>query len=139
MARLVLTNASVIINSVDLSNRVQSVTVNMSKDKVDATAMTASGHEYLAGLSDDSFEVTWRQDFAASSVDATLYPLYSAGSAFLMKVSAAGTTYSATNPVYQGTVTMFEYAPIAGAVGDVLDAPTTFAMANGGAITRGTS
>src|SRR5690349_222015 len=113
MARMVFTNAGVVINSVDLSNRVQSVTVNMTKEKVEATAMTAGGKEYIPGLSDDSFDITWRQDFAASEVDATLYPLYSSGSQFLLKVSPNGTAISSTNPSYSGTVSMFDYTPIA--------------------------
>ena len=139
MARLVLTNASLVVNSVDLSNHVASVTVNRTVDTPDITAMGASGHEMLPSLRNDSFQVTFRQDFAATSVDATLDPLFAAGSTFLVKASAAGTTYSATNPSYSGTCFISEYTPISGNVGDVLDAPVTFLMANGGAIVRGTS
>lgn len=139
MARQVFTNAYVQINGTDLSNRVASVAVNRQADKVETTAMTATGHEYLPGLRDDSFEVTWRQDFAASQVDVTLDALFAAGSAFLVKVGANGSSFSATNPVYSGTCCLFEYSPISGNVGDVLDAATTFAMANGGSIVRGTA
>jgi hypothetical protein len=139
MARQVFTNGALQVNSVDLSNHVSSITVNRTVDTPDITAMGASGHEMLPSLRNDSFQVTFRQDFAATSVDATLDPLFASGSTFLVKAWANGTTTSATNPSYSGTVFISEYTPISGGVGDVLDAPVTFLMANGGAIVRGTS
>ena len=139
MARSVFTNCYLLVNSVDLSNRVQQVAVNRQADKVEVTAMTATGKEYLPGLRDDSIEVTFRQDFASTSVDQTLDPLFAGGSTFLVKVAANGSSFSATNPVYSGTCALFEYSPISGNVGDALDAPTVFAMANGGSIVRGTA
>jgi hypothetical protein len=52
MAKFVLTNASVSVNGVDLSDHVQSVTVETTRDDVEVTAMGATYKSYLGGLGD---------------------------------------------------------------------------------------
>jgi hypothetical protein len=51
MASFVLTNAYVKINSVDLSDHVRSVKINYSAETPDNTAMGATTHSRLPGLS----------------------------------------------------------------------------------------
>lgn len=137
MAKLVLRDASIVINGVDLSNLCSSVEISTQAADVEVTAMGAAGVQRLPGLRDESISVTWRQDYAAGKVDATLWPLYSGGTAFTVDVKPTSAAASATNPKYTGTCYLLEYQPIAGDVGDVASADTTFVV--DGALTRATS
>ena len=138
MAKHVLLNPWVRVNNVDLSDHVSSVTVNLEADDVDVTASGQYARDRVKGLRDESFEVEFLQDFAASSVDATLWPLYNtAGTVFLVEAANDGSTISATNPKYSGSCILTTYQPIAGAIGDANK--TTVAFPTKGSITRGTA
>ena len=132
------TNAALKINAVDLSNRVESVSLDLGKDDIDLTAMGDGGHTHVGGLENSKLNVNFWQAFAAASeVDATLYPIFTAGTAVAFQLTANGTTISATNPMYSGQIVMTDYQPIAGKVGDGLQAPVTMSVS--GTVTRGTS
>lgn len=133
----VLRNAAVKINSIEVSDHVTEVEVNMSADDVDVTAMGAGGHQRLAGIRDDSFKLTVLSDFSASSIDQTIWPLFNGSSLFLVEVWANGTTSSATNPKYSGTCILTEYDPIAGKIGDAATTPLTLPV--NGVISRATT
>ena len=132
-----LTNAALKINAVDLSNRVESVTLDLSKDDIDVTAMGDGGHTHVGGLENSKLTVNFWQDVAASSVDATLLPVFQAGTAVAFKLTAGGTTVSSSNPVYSGSVVLVDYQPIAGKVGDGLQASVSFVVS--GTVTEGTT
>lgn len=117
MAKFVLRNAAVRIAGTDFSDHVSEVAVQLTAADVDTTAMGAGGHERLAGIRDDGFELTMFSDFAATSVDAVLHAQMAGSSLFLVEVWAAGTVTAATNPKYSGTAILLEYQPINGQVG----------------------
>src|SRR3972149_4429221 len=77
MAKYVILDASATVNSVDLSDHVESVEIDIAKDDVDLTAMGATAREHAAGLRDDKITINFFQDFASAKVDATLWPLLS--------------------------------------------------------------
>jgi hypothetical protein len=138
MAVYVIRDAAVKINSVDLSDHITEVSVAMSADDVDVTAMGAGGRQRLQGIRDDSFTMTALSDFAAGEIDNTVFPLFTSGSLFLVEVWPAGTTTSSTNPKYSGTVVMTgEYTPVSGAIGDAASTPMTFPV--NGTITKSTA
>jgi hypothetical protein len=118
MGKFVLTNASVVVNSVDLSDHVQSVTVETTRDDVEVTAMGATYKSYLGGLGDATISVTFFSDFAASSVHATLSPLSTSSTPFPVVVKPNNTTTSTTNPSFWISALLFGYTPIDGSVGD---------------------
>lgn len=134
MATFVLTDCSVVVNSVDLSDHCVQVEVSMSREDVTDTAMGAQGVSRLPGLRDESFTVTWRSDFAAAKVDATLAPLYTAGTLHTVVVKPTSAPVSATNPSYSGSCYLLEFTPISGSVGDIADVETTHLV--DGVITR---
>jgi hypothetical protein len=138
MSKVVLTNVNVVVNSIDLSDHVQKVTIDDKKDTVDVTSMGAVSKEYLLGLGDATVAVTFFQDFGASSIDATLQPLHAAGSIFPISIIPNGTAASATNPRYSGTFILPEYVPIDGQVGAASMLSVTFQNASQSGITRGT-
>lgn len=124
MAVLVLTNAKVLINTVDLSAFVRSVSINYQANLQDKTAMGATAHTRIGGLKDWSMDFEFNQDFAAASVDATLFPIV--GSSVVVDVQPVNAARSATNPSYNGNAIMDSYKPISGKVGDMFVAPITF-------------
>ena len=128
MAELVLTNAKVVLNSVDLSDHVKSVSINYSADMQEDTAMGDDTHKMLGGLKNWSMDVEFNQDFGSSSVDATLFPLV--GSTFAVSVVPVNTTVSATNPNFNGTGILESYPPLGGAVGDIATTSVTINAAS---------
>jgi hypothetical protein len=137
MAKLVFLNGAAKINGVDLSDHISEISLQLSKEQVDVTAMGANAHQWLGGLENDKLTITFWQDFAASEVDATLYPIWAGGTAVSATVWAVGTTSSSTNPFYGMNVILADYDPIDGKVGDGLSAKVSFMVS--GTVTRGTS
>lgn len=137
MAKFVLRDASIVVNSVDLSDHCVSVEIAMKADDVAITAMGATGVNRLPGLRDESFKVKWRGDFATSKIDQTLAPLYTGGTSHTVVVKPTSAGVGPTNPTYTGTCYLLEFSPVSGSVGDVADVETTFTV--DGVITRATA
>jgi len=135
MAKIVLTDADISINSVSLSDHANSVTINYEVDSVEVTAFGDSGHNFTGGLQNLSVEVALMQDYAASSVEATIYPLV--GTTTTLVIKPLSDAVSATNPSY--TITgafLASHTPVAGAVGELSMTTLTF---TGGTIAKATS
>lgn len=139
MAIHVLTNASVLYNSVDLSDHVRSVTVNMSSEDVDLTAMGATSRTHAPGLRDDRVEVEWLQDYASGKVDQTLSSFVGNATGATLVIKPVATTVSTTNPSYTMTAILLDYTPISGTVGEANTVPSVFLPAAGSSITRATA
>ncbi len=134
MAVFVLTDASVTINSVNLSAYVTSVTLNYERDTIETTAMGATGHVFTGGLYNISCDITFNQDFAASQVAATLDPLIGTPTTVAIKPTSAAT--SASNPLYTiSNATLTGTQPVAGSVGDLASMSASF---TGGTIVKTT-
>ena len=135
MAKFVLNNASVTLNSVDLSDHVSSVTLDITADEIVTTAMGDTFQSRTGGLKDGSLRIEFHQDFAASEVDATLFPLLGTTTAFIVKADAGST--SSTNPAYSGSVLVNQHLPLSNAVGEL--ATMSVAFPTSGTISRATS
>lgn len=136
MAIMVLKSPQVTINAVDLSSYVTEVTINYEAAVIDTTASGAAGQTKIAGLKNWTADVTFNQDYAASQVDATLFPLVGAAQFAVTFKPASGAT-SATNPQYSGNAILPSYSPIAGKVGDLLT--TKITLEGSGDLSRATS
>ena len=136
MAAFVFTDASVVINAVDLSDHVKSVTVDYSAASEDDTVMGDDTKSSIAGLKEWSMSVEFAQDHAANNVDATLFPLIGAA-AFTVTVRPTSAAVSATNPNFTGLCILSSYPPMGGSVGDF--ATTTAEFASAGTLSRATS
>jgi hypothetical protein len=130
VAKFVLKTPVVTVNSIDLSDHVRSATVETSRPEVDVTAFGAANQEVLAGIGTASITLEFFQDFAGGEVDATLWPLSSSDTPFVVAVKPTNGAISATNPEYQLTCLMFDYSPIAGAVGEASQTSVTFRNAS---------
>lgn len=137
MASIVLANAMLLVNAVDLSAFVRSVKVNYKADTPDNTPMgPAATRTRLPGLKDWELDVEFNQDWALASVDATLFPLVGAA-AFAIEVRPVNAARSTTNPAYTGNGLLADYAPLGNKVGDVATAPVK--ILGTGALARQTS
>jgi hypothetical protein len=140
MAKQILKNARIEVNSVDLSDHCSQVTLESTADKVDVTSFgTANYREFLQGFKDATITGSFFQDFAAAKVDATLWPLHNAGTTFTVKVRQDSGAISATNPEYTATCVLNSYSPISGGVGEALTTDVTFDNASNAGLTRATS
>lgn len=118
MAITILTNAQVIVNSVDLSDHVDSVQIEDMRDSVDITAMGATNKSYAKGLGDAKMTVEFFQDFAAGKVYATLQPLIGSSSTVQVEVRPVNAARSATNPAFVMQALLMSFSALDGKVGD---------------------
>lgn len=139
MAVFAFTNAKVVINSVDLSDHVAKVTLNVEADELETTAMASGStpgyRSRIGGLFDWSVDVEFRQDHASGKVDATLWPLL--GTTTTFSVNPFNAANSTTNPQYSGSVLVSKYSPMDGSVGDL--AGTSVTWPGAGTLSRATS
>lgn len=105
------------INSVVLSSFVRAVNLNISADELDDTAMGDTYRSRIGGLKDWSAGIEFNSDFAASAVDATLFPLL--GSVTTCKFRPTSAAIAATNPEYSGSLLVSQYNPMGNSVGDL--------------------
>src|SRR5690554_4548436 len=128
MAKLVLRDCYIEVDGTDFSSHVSSVTVNLAKDEIDTTNFGGDGRERAHGLKDDSFEVTFQQDFDSDKVDDVLYPLWDQEEEFVVKVRPCKGNGSpaSDNPEYSATCILLEYTPLAGDVGDLSTTDVSF-------------
>lgn len=133
MARIVLTDAKVTINSVNLSDHIASITLNTSADVVETTGFSSTAaRTRVAGLQDNSVTLEFHQDFATSNVEQTIYPLI--GTTTTVVVTPTSSSVGATNPSFTFTALVSEWQPLSGAVGELATASVTWPIS--GAITK---
>ena len=136
--KLVLRNCYIEVDSVPFSSHCSAVTINLSKDDIDTTNFGGEGRERQHGLKDDGFEMTLQQDFNASSVDATLYPLWDQEEEFEILVRPTADPVGEDNPEYTATCILLEYAALDGDVGKLSETKVKFPAQRVG-ITRSTT
>lgn len=125
MAKLVLNNPVITINSVALSDHIASVTISTEVGEVVTTAFGDTAVTRVGnGLKDSSVQIDFHQDFASSNVEATIYPLI--GTVTAMTVKPTNAAVATTNPEYQFNCLVTSWSPVAGAVGELLTASVTW-------------
>jgi hypothetical protein len=127
MARLVLTNAFVTINGVNLSDHIASITLTTTDDVIETTAFGTTARTRVGGLADNSVALEFHQDYAASSVEATINGSPSlVGTVTAVVVKPNGSTTAADNPAYSFNALVSEWTPLNGAVGELATASVTW-------------
>jgi hypothetical protein len=115
------------VDGVDLSDRVESLSLTYESEANDAASGGDTTRIMLAGLLNWGVEVNFRQDYAAAKVDATLFAKVGMTSALIIRPNIA--VVAATNPEYTGTGLLTSYVPLGGSIGGVIDAPATWVPA----------
>jgi hypothetical protein len=106
------------VNSVDLSDHVNNITLNRNFDELEVTAMGDSGHKFIKGLEASSITLDFLNDTATGSVLQTLQAAWGTNVTVVL-LQNKGTAVSATNPLYTMTVLLNGTTDINGATGDL--------------------
>lgn len=114
---MILKNAYVLINAVDLSAYVSEVDLTFDAEMQDDTVMGDAARSNAPGLVNATASITFKNPWAASGPDATLFPLIGAAP-FAVAIRPVNTTIATTNPEYQIMMALQSWNPIGGAVGD---------------------
>jgi predicted secreted protein len=126
MAIFVLTDATVSINTVDLSEYLRAVTVNYERDSIETTTMgtggaAAQGHKFTGGLQNISVTLELLNDEAATKTMATLFSATGSGTnTLVIKNSASGGIFTVSNMFLQAST------PVVGSVGELSVQSVTF-------------
>lgn len=137
MAKFVATQFQISLNGTDLTSSLHSATLSVQANDVDTTVFGSSSQVWKTvqgGILSGSLKLEFLQDYAAGSVDATIWPLINTIGTVVIK--PLGTAVSATNPSYTQTVLINAYDPVSGSVGDLSTVSVTWPTS--GAVVRGT-
>jgi hypothetical protein len=134
MAKFAATDYKVTINGTNFSTNLNSVEMALESDELETTAFGGTFRERIGGLKTGSVTLQFLQDFGASSVDATLFPLLNTLATVVIVPTSA--TVSATNPSYTATCLVNSYTPHGSSVGDIATLSVTWPTS--GTVTRGT-
>ena len=121
-----LSNATVAIGAVDVSDQCQSVTLTTGFDQLETTAMGSTGRSYTKGLASVDVTLTMFNSYGSGEIEATLFDVVG-DDAVTLVISPSGTTESASNPEY--TITgafLANFTPIVSTVGELSMVNVTF-------------
>jgi len=107
MAKIVLTNAYVKFNNLDVSTLCNQVTLSSSANEVETTAFGTGHVTRVGGLKDDSVSLTFHQDFVPAQIDAVVSPLL--GSLATVVIAPNGSVVGSANPTYTCEVLVTEW------------------------------
>lgn len=128
MTAFSLTDAFVEVNAVDFSDWVRTVTLPIEAEELETTTMGSGGwRTRIAGLKDGSVDLGLINDYAASAVDATLWPIFA--TVVTVNIQAHAGTVTATNPRYTGPVLINQLNPLDGTVGDLAERSISWPLA----------
>lgn len=135
MAKFSATDYKITINGTNLSTNLNSVELALESDDLETTAFGTTFRERIGGLKTGSVTLQFMQDFAAASVDATLFPLFNTLATVV--ITPTSTAVSATNPSYTSVCLVNSYSPFASSVGDI--ATFSITLPTSGTVTRATA
>ena len=136
MAIFVATDFSVSINgSTALASYLTQVELKASATDVTTTAFGSSWVTRVAGLREGSLTLTFNQDYAAATVDATLWPLLGNNATVVIRPSSSAVGTS--NPAYTAICVVTDLTPVSGQVGDLATFSVTWPTT--GPVTRATA
>jgi hypothetical protein len=132
MSKIVLTDAKVTINSVNLSDHINNITLETKDDIIETSAFGSTAKTRVAGLADNQVTLDFHQDFAAANVEATIYPLL--GQTTTIVVQPTSSAVGATNPTYTFSAVIVDWTPLKGQIGQLATASVTWPIT--GTITK---
>lgn len=131
MSVLVLHDALITVNGVDLSEHCTEIVIEDEAEDVTVTSFSPFAYESdMAGFKDVAITATFFQDFAAS-VHAVLQPLYDSAAPFDVTVVPEGSVpVSVTNPRFVLTARLLGYDPLSAMIGEAPDIEVEFVNAS---------
>ncbi|GIH76138.1 hypothetical protein [Planobispora longispora] len=134
MATLVLLNEFVELNAVNSSGWAKSGALAMEAAALDASVFGDGWTKNTAGLKSGTLTIEFLDDFAASQLDATLWPLFGTVVPFKLRPDAGAV--STSNPQYSGNVLIAQHN-VGGSLGELAGKSLSFPLS--GAVARATS
>lgn len=134
MASFVLKNAYILLNSIAQSAYIKTISFPLESAAVDNTCMGDSDLNFLVGMKNATFSITFAADSADGDLTEDLWDIYDAGIAVPFEIKANGATTGATNPEYTGNCIMTSFPIVDGSVGDEATHSCTFQVT--GAVAR---
>jgi hypothetical protein len=136
MAIFVATDFSVSINgSTALASYLTQVELKTSANDITTTSFGSTWVTRVAGLKEGSLTLQFNQDYATTTVDATLWPLLGSNATVVIKPTS--TTVSANNPAYTAVCLVNDLTPISGQIGDLSTFSVTWPTS--GTVSRATA
>jgi hypothetical protein len=135
MAKYAATDHSITINGSSFSTALQSVELMLEAAELETTGFGGTFRERIAGLKTGSVTLNFFQDFAASQVDATLFPLLGSNATVVVKPTSSAT--GTANPAFTAVCLVTQYTPFSSSVGDI--ATTSVTWPTTGTVTRATA
>lgn len=135
MAKFAATDYKVTVNGTNLSTNLNSVELSIESDDLETTAFGGEWRTRVGGLKSGSVTLSFLQDFGASSVDATLFPLFNTLATVV--ITPTSSSVSSTNPSYTAVALVNQYMPFASSVGDIATLSVTWPTS--GTVTRATA
>ena len=135
MAKFSALDFDINIAGQDFSDSIAAVTLDISREQLEVTSFGNTARRYIAGLQDASVTFSFHQDFAAGSVDSTLFT--NLGGTVAVVIKPTGGSVTSSNPSYAFNALIVQTTPFSSNVGDLATMDVTFPV--DGAITRGTA
>ena len=136
MAIFVATDFSVSINgSTALASYLTQVELKTTANDITTTAFGSTWVTRVAGLKEGSLTLNFNQDYAASTVDATLWPLLGSNATVVIKPTSSAV--SSANPAYTAICLVTDLTPVSGQIGDLATFSVTWPTS--GTVTRATA
>jgi hypothetical protein len=117
MPKFAAVDYKITVNGTNLSTNLNSVELALESDDLETTAFGGTFRERIGGLKTGSLTLQFMQDFAAGSVDATLFPLYNTLATVV--ITPTSSAVSTANPSYTAVCLVNSYSPHASSVGDI--------------------
>ncbi|MEV6614267.1 phage tail tube protein [Streptomyces sp. NPDC051051] len=136
MPKMVLLAQHLTLNGTDLKDFTKKAELSVEVEDKDVTTYASLGWKVvLGGLKSGELSCEFLQDFAASQLDAIMWPLL--GQVVPFTVRADQAAVGTSNPQYSGNVLIKGWNPIEGSVGDEATVGLTFPTS--GAVARATT
>ena len=120
-----LSNPSVTINSVDLTDQCTSAVINYVAEQLENTTFSNTSRSFTSGLFSNTVTVTLYQSYAATETEASIYSLVGTTTNLVLKPSSE--VISATNPQYTLTgAYLSAHTPINASLGELSTIDLTF-------------
>ena len=129
------TDFDITIEGTDFSDSLAALTLDISREQLEVTAFGDSARRYIGGLQDSSVTLSFHQDFAAGSVDETIFSNLGGTVAIVIKPTSGAV--SSSNPSFSFNALVVQSTPFSSNVGDLATQDLTFPV--DGAVTRGTA
>jgi len=136
MAKKVLLDAQLSINGTDVTQWCAKLELEDNFEDKDGTTFASGGaKEVLGGLESGEVGITFKNDYAVSALDSTMWALRR--SVVTWTARADADAVSTSNPQYSGSLLVNKWVPISGSVGDLAEVDVTFPLS--GPMARATS